>query len=60
VFTGVFPDEWLYALGLLFVLVTLFLPKGVIGVIDIIKAKKADKGDGDKGTPVETKEAEHA
>lgn len=31
VFTGVLPDEWLYALGALFVLVTLFLPKGVTG-----------------------------
>lgn len=32
VFTGVLPDAWLYALGLLFVLVTLFLPKGVVGL----------------------------
>ena len=39
-FTGIFPDEWLYALGLLFVLVTLFLPKGVIGLIEIVKARK--------------------
>ena len=31
VFTGVMPDEWLYALGALFVLVTLFLPRGVTG-----------------------------
>ncbi len=31
VFTGVLPDEWLYALGALFVLVTLFLPRGVTG-----------------------------
>lgn len=32
-FTGVLPDEWLYALGALFVLVTLFLPKGVMGLL---------------------------
>ena len=32
VFTGVLPDEWLYALGALFVLVTLFLPRGVMGL----------------------------
>ncbi|MFC5069329.1 urea ABC transporter permease subunit UrtC [Flaviflagellibacter deserti] len=32
-FTGVLPDAWLFALGLLFVLVTLFLPKGILGVI---------------------------
>jgi urea transport system permease protein len=33
VFTGLFPDYWLFALGGLFVLVTLFLPKGVVGTI---------------------------
>ena len=31
-FTGAFPEYWLYGLGLLFVLVTLFLPKGLLGV----------------------------
>jgi urea transport system permease protein len=31
--TGAFPEVWLYALGALFVLVTLFLPRGVIGLI---------------------------
>jgi len=31
VFTSVAPNEWLYALGALFILVTLFLPKGVLG-----------------------------
>lgn len=40
VFTGVFPDGWLYALGLIFVLVTLFLPKGLIGIIDMVRTKK--------------------
>src|SRR5574344_311614 len=39
VFTGVFPEGWLYALGLIFVLVTLFLPKGVMGIFEQIKAK---------------------
>jgi urea transport system permease protein len=32
VFTGVFPDAWLFALGALFVLVTLFLPQGIAGL----------------------------
>jgi len=27
------PEFWLYALGALFVLVTLFLPKGVVGLV---------------------------
>ncbi|MGV1789530.1 urea ABC transporter permease subunit UrtC [Rhizobium lusitanum] len=33
VFTGLFPDFWLFALGGLFVAVTLFLPKGIVGTI---------------------------
>ena len=32
-FTGAFPEIWLYALGALFVLVTLFLPSGIIGLV---------------------------
>jgi urea transport system permease protein len=32
-FTGALPEYWLFALGLLFVLVTLFLPRGVIGTL---------------------------
>jgi len=31
--TGAFPDAWLYALGAIFVLVTLFLPRGIIGLV---------------------------
>jgi urea transport system permease protein len=31
--TGAFPEIWLYALGALFVLVTLFLPRGIIGLL---------------------------
>jgi urea transport system permease protein len=33
IFTGLFPDYWLFALGGLFVLVTLLLPKGIVGTI---------------------------
>jgi urea transport system permease protein len=32
-FTGALPEVWLYALGALFVLVTLFLPRGLTGLI---------------------------
>jgi urea transport system permease protein len=32
-FTGALPDLWLFALGGLFVFVTLFLPKGILGTI---------------------------
>ena len=38
-FTGIFPEAWLFALGGLFVVVTLFLPKGIVGVISTIKHK---------------------
>jgi urea transport system permease protein len=32
-FTSVIPEFWLYALGALFVFVTLFMPKGIVGTI---------------------------
>ncbi len=32
-FTGVLPEAWLFALGGLFVLVTLFLPRGLAGLL---------------------------
>jgi urea transport system permease protein len=31
--TAAFPSAWLYALGALFVIVTLFLPKGIVGLV---------------------------
>ena len=31
--TGALPEVWLYALGTLFVLVTLFLPRGIMGLM---------------------------
>jgi urea transport system permease protein len=32
-FTASFPDLWLYALGLIFVLVTLFMPQGLLSLV---------------------------
>ena len=32
-FTQAFPEYWLYALGLIFILVTLFLPRGIMGLL---------------------------
>ena len=32
---------WLYALGALFVLVTLFLPRGVVGAVTVRRADRA-------------------
>ena len=40
-FTGALPDYWLFALGALFVLVTLFLPKGILGLVDQLTHKRA-------------------
>ena len=33
IFTVALPEYWLYVLGLLFILVTLFLPRGVLGLL---------------------------
>jgi len=40
-FTAIMPEVWLFALGGLFVLVTLLLPKGIAGLIPSIKQKFA-------------------
>jgi urea transport system permease protein len=48
-FTAAMPEFWLYALGALFVLVTLFLPSGVVGVADRFDVKRvADARNVDK------------
>jgi len=41
-FTGVFPEAWLFALGGLFVFVTIFLPKGVMGLFDRWRQQSSD------------------
>ncbi|MGM0542970.1 MAG: urea ABC transporter permease subunit UrtC [Pseudomonadota bacterium] len=47
VFTGVMPDAWLFALGGLFVFVTVFLPKGVAGLLE----RRARRRDDPDATP---------
>jgi len=42
-FTVAFPQFWLYFLGLLFVLVTLFLPRGLMGVLELLRKRPARK-----------------
>jgi urea transport system permease protein len=44
-FTAIMPEAWLFALGGLFVLVTLLLPKGIAGLIPSIKQKFAKTAD---------------
>jgi urea transport system permease protein len=41
-FTGAFPEFWLFALGGLFVLVTLFLPKGIVGTWQQYMARRRE------------------
>ncbi|UUP16676.1 urea ABC transporter permease subunit UrtC [Nitratireductor thuwali] len=56
-FTGVLPEFWLFALGGLFVAVTLFLPKGIVGTTaqgwTALKARRASARteDGTAGAP---------
>lgn len=38
-FTSALPEVWLYALGALFVVVTLYLPKGVVGIFTMFNSK---------------------
>jgi urea transport system permease protein len=43
-FTGALPEYWLFVLGALFVAVTLFLPKGIVGMYDQWRAaRKANR-----------------
>jgi urea transport system permease protein len=44
-FTGAFPEAWLFALGGLFVLVTLFLPRGIAGLLRQLRRRRSDGGD---------------
>jgi urea transport system permease protein len=41
-FTQVFPEFWLYFLGLLFVVVTLYLPDGIVGGVRRLLNKQAE------------------
>ncbi len=40
IFTGAFPDWWLYCLGGLFIFVTLFMPKGIVGLFNKVRTRK--------------------
>jgi urea transport system permease protein len=39
--TAAFPSAWLYVLGGLFVVVTLFLPRGIVGVGQLLRRKRS-------------------
>ena len=52
-FTQAFPEFWLYFLGALFIAVTLFLPRGIMGIKDRLKTGEGRGGQGmsPKGRP---------
>lgn len=54
--TSVYPEAWLFALGALFVLVTLFLPNGLVGLAHKLRGKfksaKTDSAALSKGVKV--------
>ena len=45
-FTGAFPEIWLFMLGALFVISTLYLPKGIVGVVNQYRERRAEKNSG--------------
>ncbi|WP_163574520.1 urea ABC transporter permease subunit UrtC [Halomonas faecis] len=52
VFTGVMPDAWLFALGGMFVLVTVFLPQGVAGLL-AYRIRRQRRSSDETATPQE-------
>lgn len=53
-FTGAFPELWLFMLGGLFVVTTLYLPKGLVGVVAQLKARRSSGSGG--GNPLKVAE----
>jgi urea transport system permease protein len=45
-FTAAMPEVWLFMLGALFVIVTIFLPKGVVGLIQRKRRKRKQVAEG--------------
>ncbi len=43
-FTNLFPEYWLFVLGLIFVGVTLFLPNGIVGLLRSLRRRLAEHG----------------
>jgi urea transport system permease protein len=54
-FTAIFPEAWLFALGGLFVFVTIFLPKGIVGLLNREKKNKDESNN--NASPSENEEA---
>jgi len=52
-FTGALPELWLFALGALFIAVTVFFPKGVVGLISKLKGIRGTQKTDDSKTNTE-------
>tara|TARA_R110002020_G_scaffold40009_13_gene118397 strand:+ start:661 stop:1836 length:1176 start_codon:yes stop_codon:yes gene_type:complete len=50
-FTAALPDLWLFALGALFVVVTLFMPKGIVGLIGQYRRATTRREQHDRNAP---------
>lgn len=57
-FTAAFPEFWLFALGGLFIAVTLFLPKGIVGSIGALRDRQNGKSALQPQKPAELEAAE--
>lgn len=55
-FTGIFPDYWTFLLGGLFVVTTMFLPKGIVGIVSQYRQNRDNKK-AQSETPVQTEAA---
>jgi urea transport system permease protein len=53
IFTGALPDLWLFALGGLFIAVTLFLPRGLVGLVRAPKPTEPTIATVSEESPVE-------
>jgi urea transport system permease protein len=60
IFTATWPEFWLFALGALFVAVTLFLPKGIVGTVADFMAKRKAKAAAAKPADTGAEQAEAA
>lgn len=54
-FTGAFPEVWLFALGGLFILVTILAPQGIVGLFKRGKKKTSDTTDDEPESGSEVK-----
>jgi urea transport system permease protein len=58
--TGAAPELWLFLLGALFIVVTLGLPKGLVGLWAQLRARSTPSAETQAKTPAKTEEARHA